>query len=93
MATARMAAISGDLATAIKGYTAVGNMMGMSAASNETHNHLHVHRSAADMLAVDDGVLADLIAAAKATPTVATVRACPQTTMRAETVDPSALLA
>ena len=74
-ATARMAAASGDLETAIKGFKVAGELMGMGQpTSASTHNHLHLHQTAANMLDADDGTLADLIAAAKAKPTLAHVR-------------------
>jgi hypothetical protein len=70
-AVARMAAIAGDLETAIKGFKAAGDLMGLGAAtSTSTHNHLHLHQTAASMLDADDAALSDLIAAAKAKPVV-----------------------
>lgn len=75
VAVARMAAISGDLETAVKGFKAVGDLMGMGTpASASTHNHLHLHQTAANMLDADDGTLSDLIAAAKAKPANVLVR-------------------
>ncbi len=74
-AVARMAAIAGDLETAIKGFKAAGDLMGLGApSSTATHNHLHLHQTAASMLDADDAALSDLIAAAKAKPVVPHVR-------------------
>ncbi len=67
-AVARMAAIAGDLETAIKGFKAAGDMLGMGQSEPSTHNHLHLHQTAGNMLDADDNALRELIAAAKAKP-------------------------
>jgi hypothetical protein len=95
VAVARMAALSGDLETAVKGFKAVGDLMGLGTPlSASTHNHLHLHQTAANMLDADDGTLSDLIAAAKAKPALAHVpHVRPATNTEPHTVTADALLA
>ena len=64
-AVSRLAVLAGDLDVAVKGYKALGELMGMT--SGPTHNHLHLHQTPANMLDAPDAALADLVAAAKNT--------------------------
>lgn len=62
MATARMAQLVGDLPTAIKGFEAVGKMIGI------TDTHLHLHSTPGALLEASDEDIAAMLAAARAKP-------------------------